>query len=82
MINNGKLSASPSGSTYNCSKGRPLRAKYMRQVFTNIGLSKHNNPPSGNCYIYCERNSDHQGHVYFGTKQKLVAGTLGAFGLF
>ena len=80
MINNGKISANPSG-TYCCEKGRPVRAKEMRNVFISMGLKKSFNPPSGNCYIYCERNSDHQGHVYYGKKNYCAAGTGdGGFG--
>ena len=75
MIKNGDLSPNPSG-TYCCKSGRPVRAKEMRNVFTNeLGLSRSFNPPSGNCYIYCEYNSNHQGHVYYGTKSYCEAGT-------
>ncbi len=80
MIKNGAISQNPSGC-YCCQKGRPVRAKEVRNVFVSMGLSKHYNPPSGNCYIYCERNSDHQGHVYYGKKNSCVAGTGdGSFG--
>lgn len=91
MINNNKISKNPSGC-YCCKEGRPIRAKEMRNVFTSMGLTKKFNPPKKkdpktkkeiilDCYIYCERNSDHQGHVYYGQKGKCVAGTGdGSFG--
>jgi hypothetical protein len=76
MIKNGVIHPNPPG-TYCCAAGRPLRAKEMRGVFTSIGLRRHHNPrPDGaNCYIYCERNSDHQGHVYYGTRTSAVPPT-------
>ena len=77
MINNSVLSKNPAGA-YCCKSGRPIRAKEMRKVFTNtMGLSKSFNPPKngGNCYIYCEDNKTHQGHVYYGTKSSCAAGT-------
>ena len=77
MINNNVLSTNPSGA-YCCDSGRPIRAKEMRNVFTNtLGLSRSFNPPKngGNCYIYCEDNKTHQGHVYYGTKSNCSAGT-------
>ena len=40
-----------------------------------MGLSRSFNPPSGSCYIYWEDNSNHQGHVYYGTKSYCEAGT-------
>jgi len=80
MIKNGKFSKNPSGCKC-CPSGRPIVAKEMRGVFTSTGLQKSFNPPSGNCYIYCERNSDHQGHVYYGRKGACVAGQGdGSFG--
>ena len=82
MINNGTISKNPQGC-YCCSSGRPIRAKEMRGVYSNVmGLTRNfNQPKSGDCYIYCERNSDHQGHVYYGRKNKCVAGTGdGSFG--
>ena len=39
-----------------------------------LGLRKTFNAPGQNCFIYCE-NSEHQGHVYFGTKSNCVCGT-------
>ena len=77
MIKNGDLSCNPSGA-YCCESGRPIRAKEMRNVFVNnLRLTKHFNPPKGggNCYIYCEDNNTHQGHVYYGTKSDCSAGT-------
>ena len=44
MINNNKISKNPSGC-YCCKKGRPIRAKEMRNVFTSMGLTKNFNPP-------------------------------------
>eukprot|EP00164_Ancoracysta_twista_P000162 GFYU01000234.1.p1 GENE.GFYU01000234.1~~GFYU01000234.1.p1 ORF type:complete len:113 (+),score=17.56 GFYU01000234.1:368-706(+) len=74
MIRRGKLSPRPSDSTYNCPAGRPLRAKDMRDVFKSLGLESHFNPPPGNCYIYCEQGG--RGHVFYGKRTELVAGTL------
>ena len=77
MINNNVMSKNP-GKAYCCDSGRPIRAKEMRDVFTGtLGLTKSFNPPKsgGNCYIYCEDNNSHQGHVYYGTKSNCVAGT-------
>lgn len=80
MILNNWIKRSPPGC-YCCTSGRPLRAKEMRNVFLSMGLKKSLNPPSGDCYIYCERNSDHQGHVYYGRKGRCVAGVGdGSFG--
>ena len=39
MINNNALSKNPAG-TYCCKEGRPIRAKKMRKVFINLGLTK------------------------------------------
>ena len=74
MINNNALSKNPAG-TYCCKEGRPIRAKEMRKVFVNLGLTKSFNAPSQSCYIYCENNKTHQGHVYYGTKSSCNAGT-------
>ena len=74
MINNNVLSKNPAG-TYCCKKGRPIRAKEMRKVFVNLGLTKSYNAPSKYCFIYCENNKTHRGHVYYGTKSSCVAGT-------
>lgn len=77
MINNNVMSKNP-GKAYCCDSGRPIRAKEMRDVFTGtLGLTKSFNPPKsgGNCYIYCEDNNSHQGHVYYGTKSNCAAGT-------
>ena len=83
LIKKGNLSKNPSGA-FCCNEGRPIRAKEMRNVFINsLGLSRYYNPPEdgSNCFIYCERNSDHQGHVYYGRKGNCVAGTGdGSFG--
>ena len=81
MINNGYIKEYPTGANAYCSRGRPIRAKEMRDVFKNMGLKMHYNNDGRDCYIYCERNSDHQGHVYYGRKGKCVAGTGdGGFG--
>ena len=77
MIKNGIMSTNP-GKAYCCKSGRPIRAKEMRNVFTNIlGLRSSFNPPKDgrNCFIYCEDNNTHQGHVYYGTKSYCEAGT-------
>jgi hypothetical protein len=74
MIENKTLSKNPSGC-YCCEKGRPLRAKEMRDVFIAMGKTKTFNAPNGNCFIYCESDG-HQGHVYYGTKTDAVAGWL------
>ena len=50
MINNNALSKNPAG-TYCCKEGRPIRAKEMRKVFVNLGLTKSFNAPSQSCYI-------------------------------
>eukprot|EP00052_Salpingoeca_macrocollata_P024585 m.220690 g.220690 ORF g.220690 m.220690 type:complete len:151 (+) comp22277_c1_seq1:3138-3590(+) len=80
MILDGRLATKPGGSTAWCPAGRPIRAKEMRAVFTGMGLQRSFNPPAGNCFIYCEDNTSHQGHVYYGTRHQLVAGTLGPYG--
>ena len=72
MIKNGLISKKPSGSTYNCSSGRPLRAKDMRTIYGNMGKSKHYNQPSVDSYIYCENSG--QGHVYYGKKNSATHG--------
>ena len=75
MIERGTIDAYPAGCGAYCEKGRPIRAKKMRDVYVNImGLTRSFNAPGSNCYIYCERNSDHQGHVYYGTKSSAAAG--------
>ena len=72
MILNGMIKPKALGSATDgyCPKGRMLRAKEMRTVFTNMGLSMQKNPPKDNrnCFIYCESNADHQGHVYYGRR--------------
>ncbi len=50
MINNNVLSKNPD-RTYCCKEGRPIRAKEMRKVFVNLGLTKSFNAPSQSCYI-------------------------------
>ena len=50
----------------------------MRNVFRNdLNLTRSFNPPkNGNdCFIYCEDNKAHQGHIYFGKKSSCSAGT-------
>ena len=77
MIKKGVLSCNPKGAYY-CESGRPIRAKEMRNVFiNNLNLSRSFNPPkNGNdCFIYCEDNKAHQGHIYFGKKSSCSAGT-------
>ena len=77
MINNNIMSTNP-GTAYCCPSGRPIRAKEMRDIFTNIlNLKRYFNPPKNgyDCFIYCEDNNTHQGHVYYGTKKNCVAGT-------
>ncbi|PRP73502.1 hypothetical protein PROFUN_02511 [Planoprotostelium fungivorum] len=45
------------------------------------GLRMSHQAPTNDSFIYCERNSDHQGHVYYGKKGKCVFGTGdGSFG--
>ena len=77
MIKNNIMSENP-GTAYCCTSGRPIRAKEMRKVFTDtLGLTRSFNPPKNgaNCFIYCEDNNTHQGHVYYGTKSYCEAGT-------
>ena len=73
LIKNNFLDPNPSG-TYCCNEGRPIRSKEMRNVFTDeLNLTRSNNSPGVNCYIYCEKSG--QGHVYYGTKSNCVHGT-------
>ena len=77
MIKNNILKCNPNGA-YCCDSGRPIRAKEMRNVFVNeLGLKKNFNPPKNknDCFIYCEDNKTHQGHVYFGKRNSCSAGT-------
>lgn len=67
----GELKANPSGC-YCCSEGRPLRAKELKSKFPGTA---HKEAIKGDQYIYCERSSDGQGHVYFGTKTTAVEPT-------
>ena len=81
MIKNNYITEYPNGANACCSRGRPIRAKEMRNVFKNMGYKMHYNNEAGNCFIYCERNSDHQGHVYYGQKGNCVTGNGdGGFG--
>ena len=73
MIVNKMLNPNPS-ECYCCDKGRPLRAKEMRNVFVGMGKTKTFNAPGENCFIYCENSG--QGHVYYGTKTNAAAGWL------
>ena len=38
LIVTGQLKEKPSQSTFNCSKGRPIRSKDMRNIFTGIKM--------------------------------------------
>eukprot|EP00961_Rhodomonas_salina_P206975 2794104-Rhodomonas_salina.1 len=74
MIVNGVVQPNPPG-TCCCPAGRPIRAAEMRSVFSAMGMSSHNEAPSGNHYIYCQRIKDGQDHVYYGTRTTCAAGT-------
>ena len=71
MIKGDALTANPSGC-YCCTSGRPVRAKELKAKFPGTA---HKEPTSGNQYIYCERNKDGQGHVYYGTETTAVPPT-------
>jgi len=78
MIKNGVMGAYPSGSNYNCTSGRPGRAKDIRIIFRNLGMSLHYNPSGWNSYIYCDKtDSPRRGkcHVYYGKRNSCVHGT-------
>eukprot|EP00833_Pecoramyces_ruminatium_P010450 jgi/Orpsp1_1/1184482/evm.model.c7180000089682.2 len=69
MILNGEINEYPAGC-YCCNSGRPIRAEEMTNVFKQMGLTMHKEPPNFDCYIYnynVRRSSD---HVYYGTKTK------------
>ena len=68
MIRRGELGERPPGC-YCCASGRPLRAKELKALFPG---AVHAEPSGGLQYVYCERNRDGQGHVYYGTRTTAV----------
>uniref|UniRef100_A0AC34FVH0 SWIM-type domain-containing protein n=1 Tax=Panagrolaimus sp. ES5 TaxID=591445 RepID=A0AC34FVH0_9BILA len=74
LIKNDKMEVKLPGC-YPCSAGRPIRAKEVREYFLMKHFNRMFNDPGKECFIYCEQKETGQGHVYFGTKTKCVAGT-------
>ena len=58
-----------------CKCGYPVRAKEVRDNIFKKVVAEDGKPH----YIYCERSSDGQGHVYYGTRDQCLKGNGLAF---